>query len=99
MFVWHSFTSVHVVPLPVNPLWQVHVGAAPTLFVQLAYALQPPLLVRHSFTSVHVTPLPVNPLLHVPHARSPVALGVLVAYCPALQVVHEAQLAAFVLLE
>jgi hypothetical protein len=30
----------------------------PTVFVHVAFALQPPLFVAHSLTSVHVTPLP-----------------------------------------
>jgi hypothetical protein len=59
MFGEHSFTSVHVTPLPVKPAVQAHV-LLPTVFVQSAFALQPPLFVRHSFTSVHaVMPSPV----------------------------------------
>ena len=50
-FAAHSSVSVQLVPLPVKPLWQVHEAAAPTLFWQLAYWEQPPLLVAHSSVS------------------------------------------------
>jgi hypothetical protein len=52
-FAAHSSVSLQLVPLPVKPLWHVHVGAAPTLFWQLAYWEHPPLLVAHSLMSSH----------------------------------------------
>jgi len=58
VFAVHSFTSVHVTPLPVNPGLHAQVNP-PVVFVQMALALQLSVFAVHSFTSVHVTPLPV----------------------------------------
>ena len=52
--------EVQVKPSPVKPWRQLHTRE-PTVLVQVAFTLQPPLLVRHSFTSEQVTPLPVEP--------------------------------------
>ena len=46
----HSFTSVHVVPLPVNPVLHAQLRL-PVEFVQVAFGSQPPLFVLHSSMS------------------------------------------------
>ena len=58
VFAVHSFTSVHVTPLPVYPVLQVHVKP-PVVFWQAAFALQLSEFAVHSFTSVQTIPVPV----------------------------------------
>ena len=48
--------SLQVTPSPEKPPLQPQVRGAPILFVQGAFALQPPLEVVHSLMSVQVTP-------------------------------------------
>lgn len=58
LLVAHSSTSVHVTPSPMKPALQAQVRE-PTVFVHVAFALQPPFPVRHSFTSTQAAPLRV----------------------------------------
>ena len=55
LFVAHSLTSVHVVPLPVKPAAHAQLNV-PSRFVQVACGSHG--LLVHSLTSVQVTPLP-----------------------------------------
>ena len=68
-------TAVQVMPLPAKPGLQAHVRE-PTVLVQFAFTLQPPLLVAHSLMSMQpVAPVPVKPAGQAPQVREP---GVLV---------------------
>jgi hypothetical protein len=55
--VEHSFTSVQVVPVPVNPGLQAHVKL-PWVLAHAAFAEQLWVPAVHSLTSLHVTPFP-----------------------------------------
>jgi hypothetical protein len=70
LFVWHSSTSVHVLPSPVKPSLHVQVKP-PSVFAQVASALQSLVPEAHSSTSVHVAPSPEKPALHT-HCELPV---------------------------
>jgi hypothetical protein len=62
VFAAHSSTSRQVTPSPVQPALQAQVKA-PTVLVQVAFALQFELLVAHSSTSPHTLPVPIQPVL------------------------------------
>src|SRR5512142_635080 len=57
-------TLVQVTPSPVKPALHTQMRL-PGVLVQVASALQPPLLVAHSLTSVQTNPLPSQPALQV----------------------------------
>jgi hypothetical protein len=59
----HSFTSVHVIPLPWYPGLHAH-EKLPGVLVHSAFAPQFAAPVVHSFTSVQSVPVPVYPALH-----------------------------------
>jgi hypothetical protein len=76
--------AVQVLPSPAYPVLQAQVFVPGPVLVQLAWASQPPLLIRHESIGEHTTPLPVYPVLQAQLGVPPSAEQAAVAAHPPL---------------